>query len=92
MSLEGYLHGETSCKTCQVVTKIYKAVTSNKVVKGNIDMKEISMLQKVSTENYHPWQEVLDQCHQPLLFVRSGKNVVPDLRDIHVCGNATYHT
>jgi hypothetical protein len=63
MSLEGCPHGEADCKTCRVVTRIYKAVTSNKVVKGGIDMKEISMPQKVLTEKYHPWHKVLNQCH-----------------------------
>ena len=92
ISPEGCSHGEADCKTCRVVTRIYKAVTSNKVVKGNIDMKEISMLQKVLMENYHPWYEVLHQCHQPLLFVRSSQNVRQDLGDIHVCGNITDHT
>ena len=91
ISLEGYPHGEAACKICRVVTRIYKAVANNKVVKGNIDTKEISIHQEVATENRHPWRNVLNQYRQPLLFSRGVHTVRPDLGGVHVYGNITDH-
>ena len=75
----------------KVVTRIYKAVASNKVVKGNIDMNDIRIPQEVEIANHHHQHKLLNQRHQPLLFDMGSCNVRPDLGGVIVCCNATHH-